>query len=199
MNLKLSPEEFERFRDGDKIIFNRVFAMGKDPLVFFCTRKLNNRQDAEELVDDVFMALSNFDKSRIKSVKHIKYFLYNVAWWRICDRLARKAPVVSDYSDPMDEITADPQGSLLLDVIEFEAVGRWDVILKEIDKLPRKRREVMRLRLMEWKSNGEIGNLLDMSPSLVSEHKKNGSQSLMEALRRHGFYLWLMALCEKIF
>lgn len=200
MNIQLSPEEFERFRNGDKMIFNRVFATGKDALIYFCDIRLKNRQDAEEVVDDVFIWLSNYDKSRIDTPKHLVNSLYAVARKKTIDRLRKDQPHKNIFaSDLNDEIIAGPKGDDLLDEVETEVATRILLLRKEIEKLPRKRREVMRLGLREGKNNTEIGALLNMSPSLVSQHKKNGFQSLLAALRKYGFYLWLLALFQKIF
>ena len=155
------------FREGDPQAFDVFFQEHYRPLVFFAQQLLGNIGDAEDIVKDSYVKLwqkhSDFDHP-----KSIKGFLYTTTR-NACINLLRHEKVKHTYQKEMAYLD-DQKGEerILQQMIYSELIQS---IHLEIEKLPEKRKQVLRMIFQEGLKNEEIAEILGISVFTVKEHK----------------------------
>jgi len=130
--LKYSKEFLEDFKSGSSKSFNVVFKDFVDPLFQYCYFRLSSKEDAEDLVEDIFTKIfknmSNFDDSKAS----LKTWIYTIARNSLIDYVRTKedhnlelTAEVEDDSLNIDDktdlkINADTLKFALKNLSEFE-------------------------------------------------------------------------------
>ena len=72
-----SPEFVKCLERGEREAFQRLFEMYHKALCFFATRIVRDSLEAEDIVQDVFLAFWRMDRGGFPNLKTVKTFLYN--------------------------------------------------------------------------------------------------------------------------
>ena len=122
---------------------------------------LRNRTDAEDVVQDVFIRLLEHRRS-LSAVRDMRVWLIRIAWNLALDRNRRKRP------EQLDEAFAQSLASATMpaDAMMVEA-QRYQLVLREIERLPRAERHVLLLSALEELGTTEIAAVLGRSESAV--------------------------------
>jgi RNA polymerase sigma-70 factor (ECF subfamily) len=170
-NQRAYTEIFERY---SKILVNHAYKL------------LGDRDQANDVVQDVFLAIWN-KRSEIVLTGALSSYLYKATRNRILNHVAHEK-VVSNYADSIsnfienDYVLADSS----LREKELEAV-----IAKEIAQLPEKMREVFLLRKVEELSYEEIALQLNITDKTAKQQVYNSLKILRYKLKSSlGFLVW---------
>ena len=161
------PHIVEAFRKGDPKAFDVLFRMLYPHLCYFAYQLIGDSPDVEDLVKDSFVMLwrkhRDFDNGRA-----MKAFLY-VSARNACIDLLRRRKVKNTFYEEMTYLQGDSGEGLALDqLIRAEFMQE---VYNEIEQLPEKRREVLKLAYLEGLKNDEIAERLGISPYTVKVHK----------------------------
>ena len=172
------------FREGNKEAFRVVYDLMVRPLTYFVENIIHSEPDAEDIVANAFYKLFH-SRVGMKSYDHIKRWLYVIVRNESIDYLRLKTRQrESQYDLAYLETGVEEQ-------IETERVRTilLQDIHKEIEKLPRQRKVILRLYFFEQKSTSEIAEIMQLSPQTVLNHKTKA----LDALRRSGLRVkWLL-------
>jgi RNA polymerase sigma factor (sigma-70 family) len=172
------------FREGNKEAFRIVYDLMVRPLTYFVENIIHSEPDAEDIVANAFYKLFHA-RGGMKSFDHVKRWLYVIVRNESIDYLRLKTRQrESQYDLSYLETGIEEQ-------IETERVRTilLQDIHKEIEKLPRQRRTILRMYFFEEKSTIEIAEIMQLSPQTVLNHKTKA----LDALRRSGLKVkWLL-------
>ncbi|MFR1240456.1 MAG: RNA polymerase sigma-70 factor [Butyricimonas faecihominis] len=160
--------------------FHELFLRFFNYLVVYAMRRVQRRDVAEDIVQEVFVNVWEGDKE-FNSYVGFRAFLYNAVANRCMDYLKhqvvedRYAAVVMKEEHEWDE----------LDMAEEEMYRELHLVVQE---LPERSRAVFELHL-EGKKNEEIAQLLALSVLTVKSYKKNAMQYLRKRLGDAHFLL----------
>lgn len=142
------------------------------PIFIFCLRFLGNREEAEDLTQEVFIkAYSSLCKKEIEEPL-IKNWLYKIArnscidktrWWK------RTARVKQGLTNAANGMTTEPMNPAIF-------------LENEILKLPVRQREVFILRHWHEFSTCEVAQLLKITEGSVKSHLNRAIEKLKASL-----------------
>lgn len=155
---------------GDERAFDLLFKELYPCLFNFAQRLLGNHTDSEETVQDAFINLWN-NRQSILIKCSIKSYLYQVVHnlainklehFKTYKTLPNKLVSAEKWLQIHNAYTIDDTF-----ILEFEAKETEELILKAVDQLPEKCREVFLLSRYENLSYEEIANKMQLSQSTI--------------------------------
>jgi RNA polymerase sigma-70 factor (ECF subfamily) len=152
-----------------------------DRLVRFAVRQLGSIQDAEDIVQDVFVRL--FIAERDDPILQYGPYLFRSVG-NACTDLRRRRARLAGLSDEMafDRLSnAGPGPPEAAQVAEEQ--GRAEAMLR---RLPTEQAETIRLRVFDGLSLDEIASVLDCPINTVSSRLRYGFQKLRKAVGNKG-------------
>lgn len=172
------------FREGNKEAFRWVYDRMVRPLTYFVENIIHSQVDAEDIVANAFYKLFHA-RANMRSFEHVKRWLYVIVRNESIDYLRAKTRQKESQHD---------LAYLESGVEEQAETERVRTILlqdihKEIERLPKQRKTILRLYFFEQKNTSEIAEIMQLSPQTVLNHKTKA----LDALRRSGLRLkWLL-------
>lgn len=163
-------ERLARARGGDGQAFAEIVRRSQASVFSLALRMLNNRDQAEELAQDVFLQLHR-SLGAIESADHLRYWLRRVVMHRAIDRVRQRArEPLTAMDDAPEPATLDaPQDPIL--------VRR---LAAAVSALAPAARSVVLLRYQDDLDPTDIARVLDMPLNTVKSHLKRS----LAALRR---------------
>ena len=163
----LTPTLMGRLRHGDEGAAGMLADLYRLPLLRFCLRYLGRQEEAEDVVQEVFLRVLNHDTQP----KNFRAWIYKIARNRCLDVQRARGRRRDDQAMPAASLlNADLTGDLTR-MVRREQRAHLRHILNE---LPESQREVLRLRYTENLSRTEIAEVLDLPEALVKSRLYEG-------------------------
>ena len=170
---------------GDQAAFAELVELYQEKLYHMAYRMLNNRQEAEDVVQDTFLRVYN-NLERYDTTMKFSTWIYRIATNLSIDRLRKRKPVYSldaessEYEglDGYSMIPSDnrtPESEMLISETQR-------IIHQAIDTLPPKYKTVMILRYIHELSLQEVGDILDMPVTTIKTRVHRGREFLRKKL-----------------
>lgn len=161
---------FDKKQAGDA--FNEVYSMFYKPGVIFLTHLIKNKEEAENLVQDVFVKLWQ-RRDKIVFNSELKPYFYrslrNIAFDHF-KKLEKDQELRDNYYHTMHRLEYDEEG--------FED-HMHETLNRAINKLSKKRKQIVHMSYLDGKSYQEIAKSLKISKNTV----KNQLVSARKILR----------------
>ncbi|MEE9361494.1 MAG: RNA polymerase sigma-70 factor [Cellulophaga sp.] len=158
---------------GESIAYETLFRLYYDKLVHISIGYLGCYDDAEEIVQNLFLKLWE-DKKKLKPISNINSYLYTMVKYACLDFIKHEKIKMNFVNSSLEkklsiqhQFIKDEAASLLL---ENELENK---ILEGIDLLPEKCRKVFLKSRFEGLKHHEIAKLLDVSKRTVDNHISN--------------------------
>ncbi len=169
-----------RFQNGDVEAFDRLMALHTDKVFALAWGVLQNRDDAFDATQEVFIKLHGA-LIRFSASDNINAWLYRVCLNHCIDRKRRARWTSYEMTDEdWDRLHGSEH-----DEPEFRAyqseVGR--MIRSAVDKLPERQRLVFILRHYKLLSINEIGEAIGCTPGAVKAHLSRATAHLRDRLK----------------
>lgn len=155
------------------------FYQHRGKLLHFIKSRLNNSEDAEDMMQDVFLRLLQYPKEIIPA--GINQLAFSIAGHLINDYLRHlyvKSIAHSNVASLMDFIIND---------VEEEVVGNDLKRLEEtrLSTMPPQRRLVYTLRVHEGRSSKEVAEMLRISPRTAENHFYIGIRQMRQCFENN--------------
>jgi len=169
-----------RFQRGEAEAFDRLMALHTDKVYALAWGVLQNREDAMDAAQEVFIklhrALSGFPAS-----DNLSAWLYRVCLNHCIDRKRRvRRPVHELTDEDWDRLRGSEKDEPEFRACQSEA-GR--IIRHAVDQLPERQRLVFILRHYNLLSINEIGEAIGCTPGAVKAHLSRATSHLRDRLR----------------
>ena len=161
---------------GDDSAFRKLFDDYFYPLSSFAGKYLEDRQAAEDIVQDVFFEYWQ-KRTAFRDITSFKSYFYTVVRNRCIDVLKRHK-VKDRYLSEQNNIK-DQTDFFLHQIFEEEV---YRSLRDAIESLPESTRRIYDLSLLGY-DNEQIAEMLDMTLDSVKSRKKRGKQLLQEKLQ----------------
>ncbi len=167
---------------GDVEAFKRLFDMYFDRLYRYALRYLRSTEESQDLVHDVFLQVWRH-RRRIGLERDLRSYLYTSTRNLALDRLKHRK-----VEDRFIERGANAQagGENAADSADtardLESRELAASIQQAIDTLPRRQKEVLRLRWQQHLSYNEVAEALSISPKTVAIHLSRALEHLRKML-----------------
>ncbi len=174
---RTDAELFALLRGGDRDAYAEIFERFWPLLHRFTWRMLADRDDATDVVQDVFVVLWE-RRETLDASGSLKTFLYTVAKNRVL-RFIRQSKVAAQYLAHQQHVIVDDAPAADAQLFERELAARIEA---ELDALPPKAREAFLLSRMEDRSYREIAEQMQISDSTVKQHISKALRILRDKL-----------------
>lgn len=174
-------------RSADDRAFKEIYDRYNKLLYLFAYNKLRNKEEAKDVVQDVFAWLLN-NRTRFAINSSVSSFLYKSVLNKIFD-IFRHQSVIRKYIE---------QGDHYIDIDSTETdylIREKDIaqmIRQEIDAMPQKMKEVYLLRFEQYLSAKEIAEQLNISENTVNTHLKRAAKKLRDNLGMLIYVVYIM-------
>ncbi|QYH38947.1 RNA polymerase sigma-70 factor [Algoriphagus sp. NBT04N3] len=171
MSQFLSENQFEKvFRDHWKDMYLAAYS------------RLNDRLQAEDLIQDVFISIWERRES-LDLQKNWRPYLLTAVKYQVMKSLSLK----SFHQVPVENYVDSIHEEDFLDLDEL-----YSLIEVEIEKLPKRAREIFKLNKIEGYSIEEIADTLNLAPQTVHNQLSIAMKALRKELRHISplFFLW---------
>lgn len=165
----------KKLRKGDVKAFDAVFEKYGNRLFGFVLKYLKSKEEAEELVQDVFLKIWENRKS-LKSNTSLKSYLFTITYHNICKSFRKKQlkTKLEEEIESTNEISRNTEEQTNYDSL-------LELIERLIDRLPPRQKEVFKIRWTKGYSSREIAKEMNISPGTVDNH----ISATLKYLRKH--------------
>ena len=181
----LTDEELiGRFQDGDVYAFDQIVHRYKDPLTNFVYNFLNNRVDAEDVVQETFLRVFR-NKYLYRNIAKFSTWIYTIAGNLARTELRRRKRkrIMSISKMGYEGKDFDLPSTGLTPEKEVDGDIKEELIRKEIEALPVRFKEVILLRDIEEFSYEEISSMLKIPIGTVKSRVNRGRLRLQKKLQ----------------
>lgn len=180
-SIRLNKDEdlLLQIRKGDEVAFELVFYRYKGKLYEFIRRSLPVGEDAESMVQEIFVRLW-INREQLDPAKSLNALLYTMARNEIFGHL-RKLLVRRKY---LEELSFSLNESSETTNRQLEYNELKSVVEQLVSSMPEKRREIYVLSRNEGLSYKEIASQLGISENTVDSQIRKALAYLKENLRR---------------
>lgn len=172
---------------GDPEAFKTVFLHFYPLLCSFANHVVDNRNDAEDIIEELFTNLWT-KHPRFESENHLKAYLY-----RSVKNACLNAIKMSERSGARNTLFADEKGyseeAYINEIIRAEIIRD---VYTAIDSLSPQCSKIITMSYVEGKSNQEIADELNLSLQTVKNQKGKGLALLRQRLPQDKFGLLLL-------
>ncbi len=162
--------------DDDRA-FNEIYRRYWKVLFLHGQRKINSDEVLEELLQNVFM--SCWEKRKTLAIDNLGGYLFNSLKYQIID--SYRAQFQADKYADMALSKTEPVEDSPDQTINFKDIQDiFDAVLR---RLPEKTRQIFRLSRLEYKTTGEISQLLNIPERTVEYHITQSLRQLRQELK----------------
>ena len=162
---------------GDAVSFDEIFERFNKKVYAFSISNLKNKQDAEEVVQEVFYYLWK-DRAKLKELKSLDAWIFAISFNIIRKhfrKLARERKILENFS----ETKLSKDNSTVTDVEYNDLLEKAEKI---IEKLPARQKNIYLLSKRQGLSNTEISTKLNITNKTVENHLTTAKTFLKRAL-----------------
>ena len=158
-------ELIEKLRIGDVDAFDLVYQRYAGKLYAFSLKYLKSKEEAEELVQSVFLKVWENQKN-LKKDTSFKSYLFTIAYNEICN-LFRRRKYQQNFITKIETESWESCGETE-DQIEFQFV--LEQVDQIIARLPEKQKTIFLKSRQEGKSTKEIADEFGLSPGTIDNY-----------------------------
>ncbi len=161
-----------------------VYLAKRPELVRFFTARTGSAQDAEEIVQDIYLRLARAPEG---GVENAAAWLYRTGANLLLDRVRARGRTArrDDAWFRLRSIQAggDDTADLPTPEAALDARRRFDTVLTIVRAMPAQRRRVFEMHKLEGLSHGDVAARLGISRSAVEKHIMAALKQLAEATK----------------
>jgi len=152
--------------NGDIVAFDAIYARYCHRLYGFVIRYLKNKEDAEEIVQEVFLKIWE-NRQKINNYSSFDSFLFTIAYNSTIS-LLRKRVNEQKYVENLKLRQQVNIGTDLIDEIQFNELN--EKVYSLLNQLTPRQKEIFRLSRKEGLTHEEIAKKLNISTNTVKNH-----------------------------
>lgn len=166
-------------KEGDAKAFDQLFGHYSKRLYYFTLGYLKSKEQAEEIVQDVFYKIW-LNRESLKPELSFKAYIFKIAYRRITELFQKMAQeqayrheIIStsfDFDNNLDE--RSDYHSLL------------ELVDRIVSELPPRQKEIFTKRKREGLAVKEIADLLDIAPKTVENHLNEALRTIKSGLSK---------------
>ncbi len=164
---------------GDAKAFDHLFIHYSKRLYYFSLGYLKSKEDAEEIVQDVFFKIWQ-NRESLKPERSFKAYIFKIAYRRIIEQFQK---VVQDQAYRHEIVSSSLDFDNQLDV-RTDYHSLLELVDSIVIHLPPRQKEIFVKRKNESLSVKEIAELLEITPKTVENHLNEALKTIKKGLMR---------------
>lgn len=178
----MSQEEFDiqKFIEGDKSVFNEILNKYKPFVYTVCMSILRNKEDSEEVLQDVFVKIY-FSLKDFKGKSTLKTWIYIITYNSCLNKLKKNKKSLEIDSELIEDITVDTSDSYDDEIEHKEETIR--LLKKSLLELKPIESTVLTLFYLEELSIRQMGEITSLSESNIKVILHRSRKKLKDKLK----------------
>ncbi|SMO33667.1 RNA polymerase sigma factor [Solitalea koreensis] len=176
----LQKQLLTRLKQGDESAFNALYKAYSKPLYLRILRMVKNAEDADELLQELFIKLWDNRRS-IDLEKSFQSYMYTIAQnlvYNYFRKIANDQTLIKSLLANATDYYLNAQ-----DLLENKEISI--LLQRAIDQLTPQRKQAFQLCKIEGKSYEETAALMGISTATVNSHMTKSFQSIKDYLLEH--------------
>ncbi|KAA0992117.1 RNA polymerase sigma factor [Dyadobacter aurulentus] len=204
--ISLTPDEhtmlWNDFRNGDRDAFSRIYEIFTADLYRYGFNLVRNKQLVEDCLHELFLHLHNHKKS-LGPTDNIRFYLYRALRRRLLDALKKVKKYESDeHAFDHAQFIVESFESQYIE--EQARIRQQQLVLEELNKLPKRQKEILYLVYMKGLSYQEAAEVMDISMKSVYNTVNVALTSLRKyirksLLREEALWLYISFIIHMVF
>lgn len=184
-----SEKSFPSPSGSEQVSLKDFYELHKDRVYNVAVSYVRNRQDAEEITQDVFIEIHN-SIGKFKGESNINTWVYRITvnksldFIRFTKRKKRFAFLTSIFNPETGKLEID-HSDFIHPGVEIEKQEQSRILFRAIDKLPENQKTAFILSKVEDLSYSEISEIMKTSVSSVESLLFRARQNLRKSLSRY--------------
>jgi RNA polymerase sigma-70 factor (family 1) len=181
----------QEIKAGNLLAFDELYLLYSKRLYRFSLSIIKSHEEAENIVQDVFMNLW-INREKVEKNSRVKYYLFTIAYNSAISIIRRKTRELGflEYLKTLQDLMQEPVD------IQAEYNELEEKLNKIIHSLPERQKEVYILHRIEGLKYSEISERLNISVNTIENHMSRALKTIRENL---GEYSVLMILFFYLF
>ncbi|MCL3781053.1 RNA polymerase sigma-70 factor [Prolixibacteraceae bacterium JC049] len=178
-NLNIDQLDVQKLKEGDIASFDKLFHKYADRLYQFSMKYLKSVEEAEEIVQSVFLYIWE-NREGLKPEQSFNAYLFTIANNKVKKYFLKKARE-NQYKDEVITTFLEQQDNL-------DNKIDYKMLLKKVEtivnSMPAKRKEVFIMRKFNHLPIKEIAAKLDVSPKTIENHLTAAQKQILTELEK---------------
>lgn len=166
-------ELWKRIQEDDRTAYECVYRQNLPVIFALVCKHIDNRDDAEDVTQDVFLSVWEQRKQIVLQKKLFSY-LYSVARFKTFQYNRNKGRLVmyqqqwEEFQEEENQASIPPEAFVRSEILQLE-----NNMTREIDNLPPQMKRIYQLNIEEGLSSEQIADQLIISEHTVKKHLVN--------------------------
>lgn len=176
MSINFDKQQLLALSQNDVKAFDYLFMLYYPKVKAFLIGFLDNKEDAEDLSQDVFIKLWNV-RSTLVQVENFNAYIYKITKNTLYTHLNHTVRFNTQNIDTLADAPTLDELEQFIYATELE-----DIIEAAIEQMPEQQKKIFRMSRKEGKSNEEIAILLNISKRTVETHISSALSNLRKVI-----------------
>ena len=163
---------------GDSLAFDELYGHYYNKVYSFSNKYLQNKQDAEEIVQVVFIKVWE-NRDKLKEIRNLNAWLFTITFNEI-RKIFRKIAMERQQMERINLSSVFEDNSVLSEIEFNDLMTRAGDI---INRIPSRQKTVLLLSIKEGLTSNEISRKLNISKRTVENHLSNARGVLKKVLK----------------
>jgi len=177
--MNLNPDDrimIKKLKEGDVLSFDRIYEMYHKRVYYFALSYLKNREEAEEIVQEVFLNLWR-SREQIKEYYVFSRYIFKISFNAIHKSFRKQSSDRKHMENIIKDIVLEDDSTN----IDLEYNNLMELADRYIEKLPPKQKSVFLMSITENLTNQDIAQKLKISRKTVDNHLSNARAFLKKS------------------
>ena len=154
-----------KLKKGDVLSFDSIFKKYNKKVYYFAISYLKNKEEAEDVVQEVFMNLWKY-RDQINEYYVFSKYLFKITYNATCKKFRKQASDKKQLEEVLKNIILEDNSTNL----EIEYNNLLETANLLIEKLPSRQKEIFLLSTKEQLTNEQIAQQLNISKKTVDNY-----------------------------
>ena len=154
-----------KLKEGDVLSFDLIFKKYNKKVYYFAISYLKNKEEAEDVVQDVFMNLWKY-RDQINEYYVFSKYLFKITYNATCKKFRKQASDKKQLEEVLKNIILEDNSTNL----EIEYNNLLETANLLIERLPSRQKEIFLLSTKEQLTNEQIAQQLNISKKTVDNY-----------------------------
>jgi len=155
----------KKLKKGDVLSFDSIFKKYNKKVYYFALSYLTNKEEAEDVVQEVFMNLWKY-RDQINEYYVFSKYLFKITYNATCKKFRKQASDKKQLEEVLKNIILEDNSTNL----EIEYNNLLETANLLIEKLPSRQKEIFLLSTKEQLTNEQISLQLNISKKTVDNY-----------------------------
>lgn len=179
-----------KLKQGDVLSFDDIFRKYHKKVYYFAISYLKNKEEAEDVVQEVFMNLWRY-REQINEYYVFRKYLFKITYNETCKRFRKMASDKRHLEEVLKSLTIEDNSTK----IDTEYHNLLEETNKLIEKLPSRQKSILLLSLEGQLNTEQISEKLNISKKTIENYLSMAKNFLRKSLANGGMlsvlFTWL--------